>query len=120
MKKTLFYLAAILFVAVLSISLTSCSKDDDEDSVIGTWVGRDEGEDIKLVFKKGGTGTFININQRGKIEDGPFAYVMEGDSKGIIIYPDEDEKEYFVISGKTMRIYRGGYNGRLDLVLTKS
>lgn len=121
MKKSLFCLAAILFIAVLSISLTSCTKDDDpEDIVIGTWVGHDGDEEIRMVFKKGGTGTYIDIDRKGEVEDGPFIYVMEGDSKGFIIYTEDKVKEYFVISGKTMRIYEGGYNGHLELVLTKS
>lgn len=120
MKKTLFYLAAILFVAVFSVSLTSCSKDDDEDSVIGTWVGHDGDREIRMVFKKGGTGTYIDIYRDGDVEDGSFVYVMEGDSKGFILYVEDEVKEYFVISGEKMRIYEGGYNGHLEVTLTKS
>ena len=136
-KKSLFWsMLAIMMVTMLSVGFAACGDDDDDDdggaaSVVGTWSGRDGGDQITLTFRKDGTGTYIEVYEDSYYDErsrdaGTFTYTMEGSSKGIIVvqhydsyYGQETDILYFVIEGKTMTLYEDGYYDDLEFVLTK-
>ena len=62
------YMAMALFVAMLSLSFTACSDDDDDSgtsvtgtSIVGTWSQgvNDDGEEVTIVFNSNGNGTVV-------------------------------------------------------------
>lgn len=67
MKKTFGILCMALVAVLTCVGFTSCSDDDDNKSIVGTWecydeyVSADEQESIKmtLTFKKDNTGSIV-------------------------------------------------------------
>ncbi len=137
MKKKEFFwsLLTVMMVAMLSVGIVSCSKDDKNDEsnpsskVIGTWSGQDvEFGSITMTFKSGGSGTYVGRYYDSysgyETERGVFTYSMTDESSGIIIikYNDsysEDETDIlpFEIEGRKMYIYDDDYD--ILLILTK-
>ena len=132
MKKNLLWsMLAILMVTMLSVGITACSSDDDDDkAVVGTWSGQDGRDYLTLTFKSDGTGTYISRYYDSysgmETDSGTFTYVMEGDNKGMInirfydsYYGYENETIFFVIEGKTMSLFEDYYYDDLEWILTK-
>lgn len=65
-------------IATMSVSATSCNKDDDEDDngIVGTWRDTYEGEWDELTFKSDGTytWTFYDEKDGNDIETGTYTY----------------------------------------------
>lgn len=67
-KKNLWSMAAITLIALLSVGLTSCSKDDDDEvNILGVWYGTPistilASGDIEVDFGSDGTFTWTNSN----------------------------------------------------------
>lgn len=95
MKKYLINLLAILVVAVLSISLVSCSKDDEKSfSIVGTWrYDWEDGEGYTiLTFSENGTG-FENKEEYGyKVTTLSFKYTYN-ENTGILYTTWKDGSE---------------------------
>ena len=62
-KKYFWSLLTLMMVAMLSVGFVSCGDDDDEDnaSIVGTWVGYSNGEYVTYQYNSDGTGT-ITVN----------------------------------------------------------
>ena len=131
-KKKKFYwsMLAIIMVTMLSVGLTACGSDDDDNTVVGTWSGQQGRNNLTLTFKSDGTGTFIsryNDSYSGmETSSGNFTYVMDGNNKGIInirLYDSYSgyghETIFFVIESNTMSLYEDYYYDDLEFVLTK-
>lgn len=131
-KKKKFYwsMLAIIMVTMLSVGLTACGSDDDDNPVVGTWSGQQGRNNLTLTFKSDGIGTFIsryNDSYSGmETSSGNFTYVMEGNNKGIInirLYDSYSGYGYgtifFVIESNTMSLYEHYYYDDLEFVLTK-
>lgn len=138
MKKKEFFwsLLTVMMVAMLSVGIVSCSKDDKNDEsnpsskVIGTWSVRDGNESLTLTFKSGGVGTstykYYSSYSGMETETETFTYEMEDESKGIILMEYYDSYSgyqtdivYFEIRGNKMYIYEEDYGDELIYVLTK-
>lgn len=100
------------------------------NSVVGTWSGKDGRHQLSITFKSGGTGTYVSNYYDSysgtETETGTFTYTMEGSSKGMIIVKVRDSYSgsgtdifYFVIEGNMMFLYEDGYGDDLEWVLTK-
>ena len=88
------FMAMALFVAMLSLSFTACSDDDDDpkegnNSIVGTWerettlYGNNGSFDatVRLVFKSGQKGTATIIYKNGwDPEDFNFQYIYREES----------------------------------------
>lgn len=132
-KSIILSMLAVMMMAVLSVGFVACGDDDSGgsgSSVIGTWTGQEGRHTLTLIFKDGGSGTFIekyNDSYSGmETETGSFSYTIEGGSKGMIIVQlydsysgKENEIFYWMIEGNTMFLYEHGYGDDLEYVLTK-
>lgn len=131
MKKKLFSLFAIFFVAVLCVGFASCGDDDDDDNVaVGTWVAQEGRFSYSLNFRSNGSGTVIT-----KYEDSysgtetvseKFSYSITKNNNGIITFDDGDSYSgsskqvyYFEIKGKKMFLYYDKSSSEYILELTK-
>lgn len=86
-KKGLVLSVIIIMITMLSVSISSCSKEEKEssNSIVGTWTGQDGSTKVTFVFKTGGTGTYVlKDDYYGDAETGNFSYTMTGDNKGFI------------------------------------
>ena len=97
--KKFYYLFVLLFG--LSI-MTSCEKENleddnkktektsktDEDRFIGTWIGEEDGEEYKFIFKSGGKGSYTEDGERFQIE-----WEINEKKQILTIYWVEDEDE---------------------------
>ncbi len=122
MKKYLQIVLTVILTVIMSLSIASCSSDDDEStssSLVGSWQECDrsgtlrddatEWEVFHLTFAVNGTGTFWAVS-KGKTEfERPFRYTCE--SKGssgslTIVYEkrDDEEKAKYSISGGILTI----------------
>ncbi|MDC2008630.1 lipocalin family protein [Bacteroides thetaiotaomicron] len=103
--KTFRFFATLLVIA-LCAGFTSCSSDDDDENesnspLVGTWImtksikdghiripgqnGFDDG--LGLVFSA--NGTFYNLVENEKAEDGKYSYDEEGNTLTLIYTDDE-------------------------------
>ena len=83
MKKYLFGLLAIMMVAMVSVSFTSCSKDDsDSDTLVGTWkYSFGSNSYVILTFYEDGTGLYKEFDHGEWEEMGEsFIYTREGNT----------------------------------------
>lgn len=132
-KSIILSMMAVMLVALFGVGFAACGDDDNGGSgvsVIGTWTGQEGRHTLTLIFKDGGSGTFIekyNDSYSGmETETGSFSYTIEGGSKGMIIVQlydsysgKENEIFYWMIEGNTMFLYEHGYGDDLEYVLTK-
>ena len=102
----IFRFFATLLVIALCAGFTSCSSDDDDENesnspLVGTWImtksikdghiripgqnGFDDG--LGLVFSA--NGTFYNLVENEKAEDGKYSYDEEGNTLTLIYTDDE-------------------------------
>lgn len=134
-KSILWSLFTLIMVAMISAAFVACGDDDDDNGsasgVVGSWSGRDGREYLTLTFKSGGSGVWTeryNDSYSGmETHVTDFTYVMEGKSKGIITieeydsyYGTDTEHYFFVIEGKTMKLYEDDYGVDLEWELTKN
>lgn len=90
MKKTLRLFGALLCIVLLTMSLSSCDKDDDENdsSIVGTWICENPGVDATMQFYSNGTFYWCEIDSYGDLDEEYGRYQLEGDI--IIIRWDSD------------------------------
>lgn len=135
MKKHLFWKSlTIMMVAMVYVSFTSCSGDDDDSQpdpkgtvnvsaeVVGTWKS---GNGIRMqmfIFSNDGTGT-AEWSEDNKIErTGTFTWTMESDSRGSMKMSYSDNRKgnlYFEINGNRMTVYDNPEYKSADWYLTK-
>lgn len=124
------YMAMALFVAMLSLSFTACSDDDDDpkvgnSNIVGTWVMDDyynAGKDCRviLVFGSNGSGSLTFDYDDGTDDDTSyFQYVYREKEGGIStvefiwtgtskpLYYDDDE---YSVSVTSSRLRIGSYD----------
>ena len=124
----------MLALMVAALSLSACSKSDDnpggDDGVVGTWFGYrcddididvndlDTNHTLKLVFNADGTGIYdeYEVYDANKCS---FTYSMEGTTKCKAYISSRGNTNYFVIEGGKMYVYGHGYGKDLDFLLTK-
>lgn len=101
----------IMFIA-LSVSLTSCSDDDDDmaNPLVGSWglTEEDSGIEVSLVatFEENGTGTLmatITILDQSQTESDSFTWSTDGDQLTMTMDGDTEVSTYS-ISGDTLTI----------------
>lgn len=73
-KNWLWSMLAVMMVAMLSVGIVSCGKDDDDNgtgssvsnsSVVGRWTGTNGTWNFTYVFNSNGTGTAEGTSKRG-------------------------------------------------------
>lgn len=142
-KNFLWSMFAIMMVTMLSVSLSACSSDDDDNSVVGSWSCVEESRDetpngyvgsvsrhtYTATFKSNNTGTFTELHEHqgeeSYTESFQFTYTKKSDTEGSIVLEYKssysgDELEYYryVIKEKQMYIY--DEDDDLEWVLTKN
>ncbi|MEQ3662237.1 MAG: hypothetical protein ACJAYP_000841 [Flavobacterium sp.] len=80
----------IIFLLLISFSLTSFNTNDIKTQLIGEWIGEDKGEIGKMVFQKNG---FAYFEFQNKIFGGE-SFEMNG-KKGSMKYVIDDRKNPF-------------------------
>ena len=119
-KKNFFWnLLAIMMVAMVSLTMVSCSDDDDEvvkesSPIVGTWTWEDdESEDYEIVtFRADGTGTWTEYDSYYDESDTEqFSYQYNPNTKKLVIHI-EDEVEEITISIVGDIMYMDGYTYR--------
>ena len=119
-----FFSLGLIATVLAAFAFTSCSKDDDDDSIVGKWeytstkiegneysktYDREEGESEIFEFKS--DGTCVNTTEYdGDIDVVTGKYTTSGNTLSII--DDEDGDEYkikFSVSGNTLTLYEEGY-----------
>lgn len=128
MKKNFIWsMFAIIMVTMLSVSLSACGSDDEEDganSVVGTWYRVEEGGSLReifsLTFKSNGTGSLsVKYEYQGEepyTVSTSFTYTSISNTKGTITGEEYDSYGtivtmfcHYVIIGNKMRVYEDGY-----------
>ena len=117
----------ITMMAMLSVNLSACSSDDDEDdnTIVGSWIREETYDDWYfseiLTFKSDKTGTETKNYRTGSYTDSevnPFTYTPTSSSEGTMVVrdgegSDEVDSLYYVI--KNGNLYIGDiHNGRRD------
>lgn len=97
-KKYLWSLLTMLMVAMLSVNLTACSDDDDDETVVedthivGSWQEDDTSEGIWVwTFNKNGTGS-CKVTENGTSYSFSFNYTYNGTT--LVITGEEDGETY--------------------------
>lgn len=117
------------------ISFTACSDDDDDNSLIGTWVGTwtddeydgDYVNEETILFRSDGTGywrykTYFNGEETDESSTDFFTWVAYGDGIIKIIYEREynpEEIYYYKLNGNTLTIWEEGSDPNDPLVCTR-
>ena len=104
--KTLRFIGMAIIAVIMSVNFAACCSDDDEENksnslLVGTWImtksikdghtripgqnGFDSG--LGLVFSA--NGTFYNLVENEKAEDGKYSYDEKGNALALIYTDDE-------------------------------
>ena len=104
--KTLRFIGMAIIAVIMSVNFAACCRDDDEENksnslLVGTWImtksikdghtripgqnGFDSG--LGLVFSA--NGTFYNLVENEKAEDGKYSYDEKGNALALIYTDDE-------------------------------
>ncbi len=110
MKKLLWFLLPLTLLVGVSFGFVSCSDDDDDTGIVGTWSELDGDELITITFKSDGTGTITE-----KWHSGTFTYKMTDKRSGTMTVKEEGSYSgysYYVytfrIEGDTLYVYEEG------------
>lgn len=118
MKKNVFKLMALLLIAIVGVSITSCKGDDGEQttgtsqnqsnagSLVGTWVGQTGSATLTLTFNSNGSGNWMSASGSKKTGSGALSYEVTGTNTGKIIIRGEFE----YLDGKDMNAINGTYS----------
>ena len=103
----------------------SGSTVTNANNAIGTWTGTEAHKTLTLIFNSGNSGDYV-YRDGGNTDAGTFVYAAEGSNKGVLVirfsasYSGTSSGIFFyVIDGKTMRLYERGYYDSLAWTLTK-
>lgn len=126
-------LTVFIVCILLTIVFVSCSKEDDngndnnENIIIGTWMGYScannnphdlsKTHTLTLVFNSNNSGSYLEKDNM-YTEQCTFTYEIEGSSKGKA-YTKVRDYIYFEIVGDKMYVYDHGYGDDLDFILSK-
>lgn len=80
MKKFQFMTFAMMIMALVCVGFTSCSNDDDDFSIVGTWMEIDSDENVYIYLYSNGAGKYT---EKGK--SNTFTYTYDDDSKVLTI-----------------------------------
>ena len=101
MKKNVLNWMIFMMVAIVSVTLISCSSDDNNDesySIIGRWESRHGNAYSQITFYEDGKGHDITYDS-GKVDyEGNFTYVFDSKTMRIIVYEEGETFELKVIS----------------------
>lgn len=107
--------------------LMACSSEDDDNGVVGTWMGYrcddittleiSENHTLTLVFNSDGSGNYLEIDNP-YTDECSFTYEMESNTRGKA-YTKVRGTIYFEIIDNKMYIFGHGYGNDLDFLLTK-
>lgn len=106
MKKYFLSIFAIIMTGIMSIAFVSCSKEDgdkedNEESIVGTWMETQEsGTKLYLILLPNGYGSWV-VEHNGRIDnDGEFTYTYN-DNVITISYVDSNTVERLYVIGLT-------------------
>lgn len=107
MKKYFLSIFAIIMTGIMGIAFVSCSKEDgdkedNEESIVGTWMETQEsGTKLYLILLPNGYGSWEVEQINGRIEnDGEFTYTYK-DNVITISYVDSNTVERYYVIGLT-------------------
>ena len=137
-KHLVLGMLAVMMVAAVSFLVASCSKDNNSggggtsSTVIGTWKGYDDEDELTLKFNVDGTGTSTYKEYSSyygySIETCEFTYTMEDKTHGTMVVKNYSytygqyhyESFTFEIEGSKMYVYEEDYGHQyLCIILTK-
>ena len=119
MKKYFSYLTAVLMIALVSVSFTACSSDDDDEStiskaeLIGTWYTLED--DWVLVFTETSVTQYEIWKSSGKYSLNSYTVTTKYSLSGNRIVGEDGLSATASISGNTMKVS----NGNETLTYTK-
>jgi len=138
-KNLLWGLLSVMLVALMGVSVSACSSDDDETI---TWIGTDGNDKLTLVWESDGTGTwtFVDMSSSGQVKGtytGTFTWKEVSKNMGMLYVIGADNSFsfshgsysysgggqvatlYYVIAGNTLSLYEDGFGEDLEYVLIK-
>ncbi|MBP5339472.1 MAG: hypothetical protein J6Z14_09290 [Prevotella sp.] len=119
MKKYFFYMMAILMIAMVNVSFTACSSDDDNEAtiskseLIGTWYTLED--DWVLVFTETSVTQYEIWKFSGKYSLNSYTVTTKYSLSGNKIIGEDGLNATISINGNTLRVS----NGEESLTYTK-
>ena len=101
-----FRLFATLLVIVLCAGFTSCSDDDDDNPIVGTWRSEVDnyGYSDSYTFNADGSGIWQEFKDGKQIDSESFKYSLDGDKITFTWSDGETYTSTFSISGNRLTI----------------
>lgn len=119
MKQYFSYLTAVLMIALVSVSFTACSSDDDDEStiskaeLIGTWYTLED--DWVLVFTETSVTQYEIWKTSGKYSLNTYTVTTKYSLSGNKIIDEDGRNSVIAINGNTLKLI----NGNETLTFTK-